>query len=830
MWSPRPEQAARLAVLWRHLSPAIASIWHDSVADERDQRIWQLQNRAMWAPEFAHQRDETVRQVAARVPAADPAWADFLCFPAVTELELLEKFERRPESDYRALASKLSWHVVRSTPTPYALELVVERLRHMLRHVYDQAEIAFSKAPRSEVRYFYPDVSECLTLLAAWCERDVTGPDVMDPDVMSAVSQAEAIVDGGFDVAIRTAVFPPPGGWTSGKNQIQTSRRSYEIHKLAIAGFCGSVLPALHRGGRLSYERFCAIVEQYPAAFPYRYLQTPSPWFPSAPISTSDELAVRDFAARLLWTTLETLDDRAIGRLGDWSVRSLVGGRWLVKACEHIERHGLAIVRASQLRGIEGICGDLARIGAVPADERAATVDALRRMQPATLLMVLPLASSGQPCVLEALGWPGAQALVDLIQQLGDRAELEAGEDRDHEHDVANSANAISGVIDRREIMRAIEGAGERQARAIIKAFLKCTDEYLNTLTLIQAAAGWNDAAIRKDVERDAQIPLKAYGLLPITRGDEEVRERYLLLGEAESKAAKLNPERSGKARAAAHVGLLNLAFNAGYRNLFQFECRMEAAGASTGAGTDHDPRTPPTRVVRSLERAMVDEDRFSREDLALLATLPAGLAMVTSLVWRTTGGYGLYDADAQVLRDLAGTALSLDDGVMLAHPWHLFRDDALEAWQRAVADRRIEQPFEQVLRKLYVPTPAELEARVESRRFASRVLQSRAAARRFQARAWTITPPEEGWPLKIFRAAALHVEFGLEDVGLVGMGNEPATTAAIVFKRGVGRPTYDPLRPREDPRIPLAEVPPVIFSEVMRDADAVVSASPYRY
>jgi hypothetical protein len=366
MWSPRPEQVTRLAALWRHLSPAIASIWRDSVADERAQRIWQLQNRAMWAPEFVEQRDETVRQVTARVPADDPAWADFLCFPAATEPELLQSSERRPECDYRALASKLACHVVLGTPTAYALALIVERLRYMLRHVYDATEIAFSKVPRSEVRYFYPDVSECLALLAAWSKRDVTG----------AVSRAEAIVDGGFDVAVRTAVFPPAGGWSSGKNQIQTSRSSYDIHKLAIAGFCGSVLPALHREGRLTYERFCAIVEKYPAAFPYYYLQTPSPMFPRAPISTSDELAVRDFAARLLWTTLETLDDRAMGRLGDWPLRSLVGGRWLVKACQHIERHGVAIVRASESRGIEGICGDLARIGAVPAEERAATVDA----------------------------------------------------------------------------------------------------------------------------------------------------------------------------------------------------------------------------------------------------------------------------------------------------------------------------------------------------------------------------------------------------------------------------------------------------------------------
>src|SRR5688572_32365796 len=112
MWSPRPEQAERVATLWRHLSPAIASIWRNSVADERAQRIWQLQNRAMWAPEFAHLRDETVRQVAAHMPAGDPAWADFLCFPALTEPELLEKAERHPECDYRALASKLAWHVV----------------------------------------------------------------------------------------------------------------------------------------------------------------------------------------------------------------------------------------------------------------------------------------------------------------------------------------------------------------------------------------------------------------------------------------------------------------------------------------------------------------------------------------------------------------------------------------------------------------------------------------------------------------------------------------------------------------------------------------------
>jgi hypothetical protein len=96
------------------------------------------------------------------------------------------------------------------------------------------------------------------------------------------------------------------------RGKIQTTRSSYEVHKWDIPHFCRSVLPALHREGRLTYERFCALIERYPGAFPLNYLQTPNPRDRRPPISTPDELAVRDFAARYAWAAVQTLDDRAL--------------------------------------------------------------------------------------------------------------------------------------------------------------------------------------------------------------------------------------------------------------------------------------------------------------------------------------------------------------------------------------------------------------------------------------------------------------------------------------------------------------------------------------
>jgi hypothetical protein len=836
MRPPSPEQAARIAVLWRHLSPVIAAVWRDTAADARNHLDYML-DRVVTFPEYASLRDETARQVTAHVPADDPAWADFLCFPTATEPDLLRDYQRHPEWEYRALASRMAGHIVGSTPTPYAADLIAERLRYMLGHVVDQTEASVSDPGQYERLYSYPRVSPCLKLLARCCERDVAG----------AIPSAEAIIDGAFN----------------------------DAHDSAIVQFCRTVLPALHRAGRLTYERFCEIVERYPSAFPGHYLRAPDPKWRRKPISTADEFAVRDLANRLAWATVQTLDDRTIRVLDKWYLADLLEGRWLIKACEHIERHGLAVVRASGGEGVEGICARLARIAAVPAAERAATVAALRGMKPATRLMVLPVAQGGQPVVLEALGWSGALALVNMIQELGRRADQDPGEYRLHDGDVGNTANPTTGVVDRHEIVRAIQDAGEKQTRAIFKAFRKATGEFPNTLTLLQAAAGWNADTIRKGVERRAQIPVKAYGLLPITGGDEEVRERYLLLKQIEREAGAFSPERSAKSRAAVQVGLQNLALNAGCRDLFQLECRMEAFLAETGPaiGTTtsvqdwqvaltiedgqpgvsvhkggkrlksvppavrrsadyvtlkaraDDLRTQATRVRQSLERALVAEDRFSREDLALIAKLPAGRPMVTSVVWRTADGYGWYDADAQVMRDLAGTALSLDQGATLAHPWHLFRDDALEAWQRATVHRRIRQPFKQVFRELYVLTPVEREARVESTRFASHTLKADVAARLLQARAWYVTL-DDVLPLKIFRAAALHAEFCFENTGRALATGERVTTGTIVFKRGLSRDRFDGLMNDDDSRVPLTDVPPVIFSEVMRDADLVVSVA----
>jgi Domain of unknown function (DUF4132) len=167
------------------------------------------------------------------------------------------------------------------------------------------------------------------------------------------------------------------------------------------------------------------------------------------------------------------------------------------------------------------------------------------------------------------------------------------------------------------------------------------------------------------------------------------------------------------------------------------------------------------------------------------------------------------------VLVDHAGErhAIGRGEAVRIAHPVDLLEGGGWEAWQRDCLGRRVVQPFKQVFRELYVPTRAELDDGDVSRRYAGHQLQPRKALALLGGRGW-VAHPEEG-VRRTFHDAGLTVSLGFLDGWL-----SPAEVEA---------PTLEEVRfhPRGEWRsVPIADVPPRLFSEVMRDLDLVVSVA----
>jgi hypothetical protein len=201
-----------------------------------------------------------------------------------------------------------------------------------------------------------------------------------------------------------------------------------------------------------------------------------------------------------------------------------------------------------------------------------------------------------------------------------------------------------------------------------------------------------------------------------------------------------------------------------------------------------------------------------------LLATL------ATALLWRAGDGPGahVFSAVGGELRGAAGeeaAGLADDAPVRLWHP--LDSDVAtILGWRRRLAALGVRQPFKQAHREVYLPTPAELETRDYSNRFAAHVLKQHQVAALCRERGWRFAlqggfDSGDGWPSRDL-PGGLRVEFrvnGIPDrmteIGIFLY----VTSDRVVFRRGGAA-------------VPLLDVPPLVFSEAMREVDLFVGVA----
>jgi hypothetical protein len=123
---------------------------------------------------------------------------------------------------------------------------------------------------------------------------------------------------------------------------------------------------------------------------------------------------------------------------------------------------------------------------------------------------------------------------------------------------------------------------------------------------------------------------------------------------------------------------------------------------------------------IARMELAMSSRRRWSAETFrALLVEHPLLVHLVRRIVWATFGEGGAPTATFRVaedrtLADPSDAPFDLDPGeaVGIPHPLEL-PDEILRVWGSVFADYAILQPFAQIGRETYAPTPEELEASV---------------------------------------------------------------------------------------------------------------------
>lgn len=360
---------------------------------------------------------------------------------------------------------------------------------------------------------------------------------------------------------------------------------------------------------------------------------------------------------------------------------------------------------------------------------------------------------------------------------------------------------------------------------------------------------------------------VRLLGLLPLAKGakrDADLQERCRVLREYRRYANQLSGLTKPDALRAWDIGMKNLAQTAGFADPLRLEWAVGADAVKdlakgpvsvTNAGVtvtlaldefskpevtitkgDKPLKTIPPAVKKhkkvaeltgrvadlkkqasairqSLEAAMCRGDVFTGEELqswcghALVAPLLSRLVVVGD------GIFGYPDKGGKALRDYADKLepVKKNESLRIAHPHDLLESKHWQDWQHDCFRAERVQPFKQVFRELYVVTKQEKTDGGISHRYDGQQVQPRQALALFGQRGWNT---QDGI-FKVFHDLAMSAAVDFDAGFSTPLEVEGATIAGVMFRR---RDEWKPM--------PLAEVPPRLFSEVMRDLDLVVSVA----
>ena len=178
---------------------------------------------------------------------------------------------------------------------------------------------------------------------------------------------------------------------------------------------------------------------------------------------------------------------------------------------------------------------------------------------------------------------------------------------------------------------------------------------------------------------------------------------------------------------------------------------------------------------------------------------------------WRDETGAGV---------DIAGTTVV---------PWHavLAGAESVRNWRALLAAHGVEQPFKQAHREIYLLTDAERTTRTYSNRFAAHVLRQHQFASLCAARGWKYRLQggfdSHNVPVLSLQQWQLAAEYWVDSPG----DRENLSPSGIYLNVLTDQVRFGrlPTGPNPEP-LPLEEIPPVVFSEVMRDVDLFVGVT----
>ncbi|MEL7633972.1 DUF4132 domain-containing protein [Sporomusa sphaeroides] len=430
------------------------------------------------------------------------------------------------------------------------------------------------------------------------------------------------------------------------------------------------------------------------------------------------------------------------------------------------------------------------------------------------------------------------------------------------------------GTFDKEWFLQSYRAVGETCFNELYKNAKYITDSnsaHRRSQLYTDAVLGRLDklATMAEITDKRNQEKLRAYALIPLDdKNPGDALERYEFIQRFAKESKKFGAQRRTSEEKAVGIALQNLALTTGFGDADRMSWYLESEKMDSlrplmqpgnidgvdvwlniaedgtpalGAAKDGKPlkslpktlkkhktvveiqaavkdlRDQKKRAKLGFELAMVSRTAFGAREILRLLQHPVLEAMVGSLVFMSGSCFGFPKSDDGYLYLLShdGTAskLSAAAQVSIAHPYDLLQRKSWGSYQQYLYKHRIIQPFKQVFREYYPVTEDELAAVNISRRYAGHQVQPQKTLALLKTRGWTVDY-EEGLQRVYHRENLIARMYAMADWFSPADIEAPTLEVVRFYSRD------------KDELLAFEDVPPVIFSEVMRDIDLVVAVA----
>ena len=224
------------------------------------------------------------------------------------------------------------------------------------------------------------------------------------------------------------------------------------------------------------------------------------------------------------------------------------------------------------------------------------------------------------------------------------------------------------------------------------------------------------------------------------------------------------------------------------------------------------------SRSRKILEQSMEDGVKFYAYEIQTLSANPVIAPLIKDLVFKVDDILGYYEDNKLIGFDKKSKKLTLIEDIdkdallTIAHPFDLFNSKQWSLYQQDILGREVKQVFKQVFRELYVKTKDELKMD-KSRRYAGHQIQPTKSIALLKTRRWVVDD-YEGLQKVYYKENIIAKMYAMTDWYSPAEVEAP-TIEDIVF---YDRKTFELMT--------IENVPDLVFSEVMRDIDLVVSVA----